>query len=139
MTSVRHLARAVGSTGATTPPFRVDLRVRAHELIADEPVDRGGGDLGPTPFGLLASALAACTAITMYATRKGWEITPFEVDVRYDLDDDNAAAFARTVTVPVDLDEEQRAHLAGVAERTPVTVAVRGGTPILTTFTSKQA
>jgi putative redox protein len=141
VTSVRHVARAVGSTGATTPRYRVDLQVRAHELIADEPVDRGGGDLGPKPFGLLASALAACTAITlrMYAIRKGWELTSLEVDVRYDLSDDNTASFARTVTVPSDLDDEQRERLAEVAERTPVTLALRGGTPILTTFTSIEA
>lgn len=141
MTSVRHVARAVGSIGRTTPPYRVDLQVRAHELVADEPSDRGGGDLGPSPFGLLASALAACTAITlrMYAIRKGWELTSLEVDVRYDLRDDDTASFARTVSVPRDLDDEQRERLAEVAERTPVTLAVRSGTPILTTFTSIQA
>ncbi|MDQ1434918.1 MAG: putative redox protein [Actinomycetota bacterium] len=141
MTSVRHVARAVGSIGRTTPPYRVDLQVRAHELVADEPSDRGGGDLGPSPFGLLASALAACTAITlrMYAIRKGWELTSLEVDVRYDLRDDDTASFARTVSVPRDLDDEQRERLAEVAERTPVTLAVRSGTPILTTFTSIEA
>jgi len=141
VTSVRHLARAVGSTGATTPLYRVDLRLRAHELVADEPVDRGGGDLGPTPFGLLASALAACTAITlrMYAIRKGWELTPIQVDVRYDLDDENGASFARTITVPIDLGDDQREHLTEVAEHTPVTLALRGGAPILTTFTSIEA
>jgi putative redox protein len=141
VTSVRHVARAVGSIGRTTPPYRVDLQVRAHELVADEPSDRGGGDLGPSPFGLLASALAACTAITlrMYAIRKGWELTSLEVDVRYDLRDDDTASFARTVSVPRDLDDEQRERLAEVAERTPVTLAVRSGTPFLTTFTSIQA
>jgi putative redox protein len=136
--TVRHVARAVGSTGTTSPPYRVDLRVRAHELVADEPVDSGGGDLGPTPFGLLASAVAACTSITlrMYAVRKGWEITPLEVDVRYDLDDDNTLSLTRVVTVPGDLPAEQRERLADIAERTPVTLAIRGGTPITTTFTS---
>ena len=134
--TVRHVARAVGSTGTTTPMYRVDLRVRAHELVADEPVDNGGGDLGPTPFGLLASALAACTSITlrMYAVRKGWEITPIEVDVRHDLGADNALSIARTITVPGDLTAEQRERLADIAERTPVTLAVRSGTPIATTF-----
>jgi putative redox protein len=136
--TVRHVARAVGSTGTTTPPYRVDLRVRAHDLVADEPVDNGGGDLGPTPFGLLASAVAACTSITlrMYAVRKGWVITPLEVDVRYDLDDDNTLSLTRVVTVPGDLPAEQRERLADIAERTPVTLAIRGGTPITTTFTS---
>jgi putative redox protein len=133
----RRAARAVGSTGATTNPYRVDIRVGTHELLADEPTTSGGGDLGPTPFGLLASALAACTAITlrMYATRKGWEVTPIEVDVRFDLDDTNALSIERTITVPAALTGEQREHLAAIAERTPVTLAVRHATPIVTSLT----
>ena len=62
MTTVRHLARAVGSTGSAMPAYRVDLRSGAHKLVADEPRDLGGGDTGPSPLGLLAIALAACTA-----------------------------------------------------------------------------
>lgn len=83
MTTV-HIARAVGSTESTAAKYRVDVRVGAHQLIADEPVAAGGGDLGPSPFGLLLSGLVACTATTlrMYATRKGWELAAIEVDVR---------------------------------------------------------
>jgi hypothetical protein len=40
----------------------------------------------------------------------------------------------RTITVPADLPGEQRDRLADIAERTPVTLAVRSGTPITTTF-----
>jgi putative redox protein len=136
VTSVRHVARAFASTSTAAPPFRVDLRVGPHELVADEPAPGGGGDLGPSPFGLLLSGLAACTAMTlrMYAARKGWELTALEVDVRYDVDDGGRSTIDRTITVPIDLRAEQRARLADVAERTPVTVAVRTGTPINTTF-----
>ena len=136
MTTVRHVARATGSTGSTTPAYRVDIRVGPHQLTADEPMAAGGGDIGPSPFGLLLGALVACTATTlrMYATHKGWELAGIEVDVRYDLDDDGRAAIRRTITVPAGLTPEQREGLAGVAERTPVTLAVRGGTPITTTF-----
>jgi putative redox protein len=138
VTTVRHIAHAVGSTGSTAPAYQVDLRAGRHQLVADEPTARGGGDVGPPPFGLLVSALAACTATTlrMYAERKGWELSTIDVDVRYDIADGGPpGAITRTITVPVDLPADQRTRLADVAERTPVTLAIRGGTPITTTFT----
>jgi putative redox protein len=135
--TVRHIARAAASTGAALPAYRADIQVRSHELIADEPIELGGGDLGPSPFGLLASALAACTAITlrMYAARKGWDLTAIDVEVRCDLDDDDALSMARHITLPGDLTDEQRERFGEMAERTPVTRAIRGETPITTTFT----
>jgi putative redox protein len=65
MTAVRHIAHAAGRTGATIPAYRVDLRAGRRKLMADEPVADGGGDAGPSPFGLLLSGLAACTATTL--------------------------------------------------------------------------
>ena len=134
MTAVHHLARAVGSTGSGAPAYRVDIRVGAHQLVADEPAPAGGGDLGPSPFGLLLSGLAACTVTTlrMYAERKGWELTSLVVDVRYDVNDDKQAAIDRTITIPADLSTDQRDALASIAERTPVTLAIKSGTPIAT-------
>ncbi len=139
MTTVRHLARAVGSTGSTVPKYRVDLRVGAHQLVADEPADVGGGDLGPSPFGLLVSALVACTATTlrMYAERHGWEVSTIDVNVRYDVDEHRRGTMVRTITVPGDLSGEQLDALASIAERTPVTLAIRDGTPITTTLRSR--
>jgi putative redox protein len=136
VTTTRHVARAVGSTGSTSPAYRVDIRAGRHQITADEPPAAGGGDVGPSPFGLLLSGLAACTATTlrMYAAHKGWELATIEVDVRYDVGDDGQRAIDRTITVPVDLTPEQRQRLADVAERTPVTLAIRSGTPITTAF-----
>jgi putative redox protein len=136
VTTVRHVARAVGSTASSAPPYRVDVRVGAHQLVADEPIAAGGGDLGPPPFGLLLSGLASCTATTlrMYAERKGWELATLEVDVRYDADDAGRRGIERTITLPLGLNAEQRQRLTNVAERTPVTLAIKGGTPITTTI-----
>jgi len=135
VTTVRHVAHAIGSTGSGEPSYRVDLRAGGHQLVADEPAANGGGDLGPSPFGLVLSGLAACTAMTlrMSAERKG-DLTSIDVDVRYDVDDDCGPVIVRTVTVPADLLPEQHERLVAIAERTPVTLAVRGGTPIDTTF-----
>jgi putative redox protein len=133
-----HLARVFGSTGSATPPYQVDIRAGRHRITSDEPASAGGGDVGPSPFELLLSALAACTATTlrMYATRKGWELTTLEVELRYDLDDANALSIVRIITIPADLTAEQRGRLAEITERTPVTRAIRHGTPIATTFTT---
>ena len=134
MRTVRHIANAVASTGSAAPAYRVDVRVGAHTLVADEPAVTGGGDLGPSPFGLLLSGLAVCTATTlrMYAERHGWALAAIDVGVRYDVDDEGRGSIERMITVPVDLPAEQRDRLADVAERTPVTIAVRAGTPITT-------
>jgi putative redox protein len=135
MTTV-HIAHAVGSTTSTAPPYQVEVKAGAHQLIADEPAAAGGGDFGPSPFGLVVSGLAACTATTLrkYAERKGWELTTIDVDVRYNVDDSGGRSIERTITVPLDLTPEQRERLADIAERTPVTLAIRGGTTIATTF-----
>jgi putative redox protein len=69
----------------------------------------------------------------MYAERRGWEFTTIEVDVRYDVADDRRV-IERTITVPAPLTPEQRARLAEIAERTPVTLAIRDGTQITTIF-----
>lgn len=132
--STTHVAHAVAATVASTPRWRIELRTGAHRLVADEPAASGGGDTGPTPFGLLLSGLGACTAMTLriYAERKGWALTSLEVDVRYDLDDNGEASIDRTITMSAEVPQEQRDRLAEIAERTPGTLAVRGGTPITT-------
>ena len=132
MITLRHIAHAVGTGGTDSPAYRVDLSVAGHQLLGDEPLSEGGGDVGPSPFGFLVSALAACTATTlrMYATRKGWDLGSITVDVRYDVDASGLASIKRTITVPISLSAEQRDRLADVAGRTPVTLAIR--TPIAT-------
>src|ERR1700722_12079367 len=64
-------------------PYRVDITVGGHALVSDESAEHGGRDVGPAPFDLVLSGLAACTLITlrMYAERKGW--TGFTLNGRF--------------------------------------------------------
>jgi hypothetical protein len=55
-------------------------------------------------------------------------------DARYHSADHGQRAIERTITVPADLTPDQRERLADIVERTPVTLALRRGTPITTTF-----
>jgi putative redox protein len=113
---VRILARRIGGLA-----HEVELE-GGHELIVDEPPDRGGTDTGPRPTQLLAASLAGCTAITveMYAERKGWDVGPIEVSVEMGYDGPVPSSFDVQMSLPGELDEEQRRRLLVIATRCPV-------------------
>ena len=126
----------VGTATVTSEekPYGVRIDAGGHVLHGDEPADHGGADTGPPPFGLLLSGLGACTAITlrMYAERQSWPLTGVDVKLAYIVKDRNSRWIDRLITVH-GVDESQRAKLAEIAEKTPVTKAVRAGTEIRTT------
>ncbi len=105
----------------------VDLE-GGHELIVDEPPDRGGTDTGPRPTQLLAASLAGCTAITveMYADRKGWELGALEVTVDMDYDGHVPSSFDVKLQLPAELDAEQRRRLLVIATHCPVHKVLAG-------------
>ena len=131
-------AKPVAGASVTSEekPYGVRIDSGGHPLRGDEPVAHGGGDTGPTPFGLLLSGLGACTAITlrMYAERKQWPLTGADVELSDLAPDRSNRWIDRVITLHGPLDDDQRARLAEIAEETPVTRAVRGGTEIRTTI-----
>lgn len=118
-------------TGATG--YRTAVAVRNHHIYADEPIDLGGTDLGPTPFELVWAGLAACTTITlrMYADRKGWPLEEIGVEIEPFREGREVRA-RRILTLAGDLDEEQRARLAEIADRCPVHRSMEHGIPVTT-------
>ena len=124
---------AAATVTSEEKPYGVRIDAGGHALRGDEPVDHGGAGSGPTPFGLLLSGLGACTAITlrMYAERKGWPLAGVDVTLTYIVKDQNTRWIDRLITLH-GVDDDQRAKLAEVAEKTPVTKAVRAGTEIRT-------
>src|SRR5262249_9973042 len=123
-------ASVVGRAGYTQ-----DITIRQHRVAADETKAAGGADAGPTPFELLLAGLGACTSITlrMYAERKGWQLGEVSVDLRLFKDGD-ATRIERDVRLSAPLSDEQRARLAEIAEKTPVTKTVKQGAAIATRF-----
>lgn len=122
-------------------PYAVTMRIDGHAIVADEPEALGGQNAGPRPFGLLLGALGACTLMTlrMYAERKQWPLVALDVQLRYLRPREGGADRIERVLEIVGLDDQQRAKLADIAERTPVTLAIKSGVSIDTRLAAEAA
>lgn len=104
-----------------------------HRLTADEPVDKGGRDTGPTPYDLLAAALGTCTSMTLgyYARREGIPLVSVRVHVRHskihgadcsscDTKEARLDRLDREIELEGELSDVHRADLLRIADRCPV-------------------
>ena len=117
------------ATATRQSGFRHTVAVRQHELTADEPVDLGGTDEGPSPLELLAGSLASCVAITteMYATRKGWDVGGVEVEVDFTpAERGTPTRFELVLRLPESLTDEQVERLTVIAAKCPVHRTLEG-------------
>jgi len=122
-----------------TNPYTVDIQAGDHHLLADEPEEKGGTNLGPTPLELLLSSIGSCIAITvhMYAGRKNWPLQTVTVSLEYTKEKAEDVAEAKSVggfvgliqtrvNLQGDLSQEQRERLLEIAGRCPVKRALEG-------------
>jgi putative redox protein len=127
--------------------FQAEIALRGGALIADEPVEVGGGGTGPTPYELLSAALAACTAMTLklYAERKGWTLPPFSVEAAHAIVPAGADGspprdlFRRHIAFEGPLEPGQEEKLLGVADKCPVHRTLMRGFEIVTDIGSGAA
>lgn len=112
--------------------YRTEIRSGRHEIVADEPEAAGGADAGLNPFALVLAGLGACTAITlrMYAERKQWPVESIAVALSC-LREDKVVRIERKLNIE-GLDSDQKQRMMEIAEKTPVTLALKGGMPITT-------
>lgn len=133
---MKAVARLEGAT------FRTEIKTGEeleHAIVADEPTDKGGNNDGPTAFGLLASALCACTAATLrsYANIKKLEIEAVEVEVEAERrvpseikeagEGAKATYIRKKITIHGDITDEQRERMLQIAEKCPVNKALIEG------------
>ena len=115
-----------------------DVRSSRHHLYADEPIEFGSADLGPTPYEYLNAALGACTSITMrmYAGRKDWPVEKISVDVTHTKeihgDGIKRDVFTRIIKIEGNLDEAQHARMLEIANRCPVHRTLEAGSDVIT-------
>jgi putative redox protein len=115
--------------------FQVEVSAAGTRFLADEPASVGGLGTGPTPYDLIASALGACTAMTvrLYATRKGWPLDSVTVRVLHRRDGlETKDRFAREIVLTGDLTAEQRRRMLEIANRCPVHETLERGSDVIT-------
>ena len=113
--------------------FATEVAAGRHALLADEPKAVGGTDLGPTPYDLLAAALATCTSMTlrMYAAHKKLDFESAEVRVTHgrihaddcadcEQRDGMVHEFRRELVLEGHLSDAQRNRMVEIADRCPV-------------------
>lgn len=112
------------------------ITARQHRMTADEPLSAGGTDTGPAPYEVLLASLGACSSATLrlYAGRKGWDLGRIEVLCVFARDEAGVESIQRTVTLGAPLADEQRARLAEIIEKTPVTKTLKRSMTITTAF-----
>ena len=113
--------------------YKTAINIRQHTLIADEHIEDGGTDIGPTPMEILLGTVGACVAVTTqaYAKHKHWPLEGVSVELdmeRIKREDYPAykghAAFIHEIRESIHFDgpltDEQRARLMEIAGKCPV-------------------
>lgn len=113
--------------------YTSEIKTPFHHLLADEPKDVGGANLGPTPYDLLMASLGTCTVMTlkMYAERKEWDLKEIVVYMDhdkvhkedsedFDKKGSKVSRFTRSLEIKGDLDEEMKKKLLEIADKCPV-------------------
>ncbi|WP_298221631.1 OsmC family protein [Flavobacterium sp.] len=108
------------------------------ELIADEPENIGGGNLGPDPFSLLLASLGSCTLSTlrMYIDRKGWDIPQIHValNIEQKTETETTTIISRRISFTSIVPEDQKERLLAIAEKCPISKLLKGSSIINTSM-----
>lgn len=123
--------KAVIVRGGTS--FKTEIVAGPHTFYADEPLDAGGSEAGPTPYDYLSAALGACTSMTVHvvAKRENIPLTGIELTITNDrqhaqdcADCTTSGGYIHRFTVKIrlegDLTPAQRTRIVDVARRCPV-------------------
>jgi uncharacterized OsmC-like protein/pimeloyl-ACP methyl ester carboxylesterase len=128
--------------------FQQTVTAGPHRLLADEPVDAGGGDTGPAPYDFLLAGLGACTSMTLrlYADRKSLPLERTTVTLRHSKIHAQDCAecetregmldqIERVITMEGSLSAEERERLMQIADKCPVHRTLKSEIRIVTRAT----
>lgn len=109
--------------------YKTEIQAGNHIVMADEPIEVGGQNLGFTPTELLESSLAACTAMTirMYADRKGWDLDGADIKIGFKRNiATHQITFTKEIQLYGKLDNEQLEKLLAIGSKCPIEKMITG-------------
>ena len=117
---MEHVTKAVVREAGSSKFYNA-VETEGHSFVMDEPELMGGTDLGPTPFGLVASVLGACTNMTlrMNAGMKKLPLDELDTEITHTPSKDGHH-FQRIIKLTGNLTEEQRQRLLEIANKCSV-------------------
>jgi putative redox protein len=138
------MMKKVEASARLGPKFKMEVKIRAHDLIVDQPKASGGDDLGPTPLEYLLLSLGGCIGAIgrIIANQKKLPVRSMEISVDGDIDVDvllgkakepRAGFTAIRARVRIDADmtlEEKRQFLHDIDLRCPISDNIALPTPV---------
>lgn len=119
-----------------SPNLLTNTIIRNFQIDSDEPIDRGGQNLAPTPFDLLNSALASCTSIYLrvISNKNNINTGTIVIKIKISLQEDKNLLFDRTITIEKEITKEQKEFLLEQSNFSPTTIILKKGNTINTTL-----
>jgi len=108
---------------------RLEIDVRGHRVIVDQPAEAGGTDAGPTPTELFVAGLASCVGFyaERFLRRHSLPVEGLEVRCQFamDLGAARVASVQLGVVIPAFLNETHRRALLAVVDHCTVHSSIR--------------
>lgn len=121
-----------------TRKYRTEIKSASGNIvIADEPQEVGGKNLGFSPSELLASALASCTLITlrMYIDHKQWDVSEINISVDFEKNaEQNVSLLTRKIEIIGNVDKTKKQRLLKISNSCPIHKTLTNTIQIQTTL-----
>jgi putative redox protein len=141
---MRIMIKKVEAIARLGPGFKIEVKIREHSLIVDQPKASGGNDQGPTPLEYLMLSLAGCIGAIgrIIANQRKLPVRSMDIAVEGDIDVDvllgkseepRAGFTAIRARVKIDADmtvEEKRKFLHDIDLRCPISDNIARPTPV---------
>ncbi len=105
--------------------YKTLLTAGRHHILADEPLDEGGTDLGLAPYQFVLAGLAACKVMTVrfYADRENWPLERVDANLVMDVQREGSKTIVdinAQLQFTGNLSSEQKQKLLIIADKCPV-------------------
>ena len=136
---MEHVTKAVVREAGSSKFYNA-VETEGHSFVMDEHEFMGGTDLGTAPFGFVASALGACTNMTlrMHADMKKLPLDEVDTEVTNTPSKDGHH-FQRIIKLTGNLTEEQCQRLLEIANNCPVQKLLVSGASVSSELSGEAA